>query len=105
AAIALRDARNEAIEKYKMTLRDIYRKLELPGKNPIKDLHKNLDNAVMETYGFDKDKDILQQLLDLNFDVAGREEKGEKVQPPGLPDWIENKKQFVTDDCVRFLTD
>lgn len=36
-----------------MSLRDLYRLIEQPGKNPIKDLHTTLDKAVVEAYGFD----------------------------------------------------
>ncbi len=85
-----------------MSLRDLYRLLEQPGKNPIKDLHTELDKAVMEAYGFIDKKDILAQLLALNLSVAEKEKKGEKVQAPGLPEWVKNKEQYVTDDCVRF---
>ncbi len=27
--------------------------------------------------------------------------KGEKVQAPGLPEWVKNKEQYIFDDCVR----
>ncbi len=49
-----------------------------------------------------KKKDILQQLLDLNFDVTDKEAMGEKILAPGLPEFIEDKSEFITDDCVRF---
>ena len=56
-----------------MSLRDLYRLLERPGKNPIKDLHAALDKAVMEAYGFKEQEDILAQLLALNLTVAEKE--------------------------------
>ena len=102
AAKALRDKRNEVMDKYKYSLRDLYRLVEQHGTNPVKDLHNKLDDAVMDAYGFSKKKDLLQQLLNLNFAVAAKEEKGEQVQAAGLPDWIENKGDFISDDCVRF---
>lgn len=85
-----------------MSLRDLYRLLERPGKNPIKDLHAALDKAVMEAYGFKEQEDILAQLLALNLTVAEKENRKEQVQPPGLPDWVKNKGEYVSDDCVRF---
>lgn len=102
ASKKLRDKRNEVMEKYNYSLRDLYRLIEQHGKNPIKDLHNELDEAVRVAYGFAKKKDVLQQLLDLNLKVADHESKGEKIQAPGLPDWIEDKTEFITSDCVRF---
>lgn len=100
--MALGYADGAALKQYNMSLRDLYRLLEQPGKNPIKDLHTILDKAVMEAYGFDDKKDILSQLLALNLLVAGKENKNEKVQPPGLPDWVKNKNDFISNDCVKF---
>jgi hypothetical protein len=102
AAKALRDERNIIMQKNKKSLRDLYRLVEKPGKNPVRDLHLALDQAVMEAYGFNKNENILSQLLELNMLVAEKEEKKEIVQAPGLPDWVKNKEEFVSDDCVRF---
>ncbi|RPG28018.1 MAG: class I SAM-dependent DNA methyltransferase [Muricauda sp. TMED12] len=97
----LRNKRNEVINRYNYTLRDIYRILEEPGTNPLKDAHQKLDDAVLTAYGFSKRKDLLTQLLELNFEVATKIEKGEEVQSPGLPKYVKNKKEFVSEDCVK----
>jgi hypothetical protein len=102
-AKTLRDERNAIMEKNKSSLRDVYRILEKPGKNKLKDLHNDLDSAVIEAYGFDAKIDTLQQLLELNEKVAQAESKGELVQAPGLPDWISDKQKYISDDCVKFL--
>ncbi len=102
AAKALRDARNKAMKDHVMSLRDLYRLLEQPGKNHIRDLHTTLDKAVMEAYDFNEDEDLLTQLLALNLQVAQNEKDGKPVQPPGLPGFITNKDEYVSDDCVRF---
>jgi len=102
ASKALRDGRNKAMKDHVMSLRDLYRLLEQPGKNPIKDLQANLDKAVMEAYGFNEDADLLAQLLALNLQVAQNEKEGKPVQPPGLPEFVKNKEDYVSDDCVRF---
>lgn len=94
--------RTKTLKDHNMTLRDLYRLLEQPGKNPIKELHAALDKAVMEAYGFDSTKDVLSQLLELNLLVAAKEEKQEPVQAPGWPEGIKGKEKFITDDCVRF---
>jgi len=100
---ALRDERNTILEKNNSTLREIYRILEKPGKNKLKDLHTDLDNAVIEAYGFDGKKDILQQLLELNEKISQLEIEGKVVLSPGLPDWIVDKQKYISDDCVKFL--
>ena len=92
-----------------MSLRDLYRTMEQPGKNPLKDLHAALDAAVMEAYGFDADKDLLTQLLELNLAVAAKEANGDgitnpdqQVQSPGLPAIIKDRAKYISEDCVRF---
>ena len=102
ASKALRDYRNTTMQEYKMSLRDLYRTMEQPGKNPLKDLHAALDAAVMEAYGFDADKDLLTQLLELNLAVAAKEANGEAVQSPGLPSIIKDSGKYISEDCVRF---
>ena len=66
-------------------LRALYRTLELPGKNPLKDAHAALDAAVLTAYGFDAKQDLLAQLLDLNRYVSSREKARECVTAPGVP--------------------
>ena len=70
-----------------MSLQNLYRQLEIPGANPIKDLHAALDRAVKEVYHFNNTKDILSQLLALNLAVADKESKKQKVQQQGLPEF------------------
>ena len=56
-----------------LSLREMYRLMEqLPGKYELRDLHEVLDGAVLAAYGFDPDRDILEQLLALNFEVAAK---------------------------------
>ncbi|MEM8940169.1 MAG: DNA methyltransferase [Bacteroidota bacterium] len=98
----LHHERTKALKEYNLTLRELYRTLEQPGKNPIKDLHTKLDKAVMEAYGFDPSVDILTQLLELNLKVAEREKNDEPVQAPGLPNFYPNPNELITDDCVKF---
>ncbi len=97
--------RNKMIEQHRLTLRELYTSLETRGKNPLKDLQAALDEAVMKAYGFSPEKDILEQLLQLNLEVANLEAKEKEVTPPGLPSCIKNKEQFVTEDCVRLRTE
>jgi hypothetical protein len=97
----VRQIRDEALKKIKGGLRAVYRTLELPGKNPLKDAHVALDEAVLAAYGFSPKKDLLQQLLDLNLEVAARIDRGEPVTAPGIPPDFSNPKSLITDDCIR----
>ncbi len=96
----VRSARDESLMKTEGGLRAVYRLLELPGKNPLKDAQKALDEAVMAAYGFSIKKDILTQLLALNLVVAERERSGEPVTPPGIPPGYPNAKSLVSNDCI-----
>jgi hypothetical protein len=102
ASKELRDARNKALKDHVLSLRDLYRLLEQPGKNHIRDLHTALNEAVMEAYNFNEQEDLLAQLLALNLSVAQNEKEGKSVQPPGLPEFVKNKEEYVSDDCVKF---
>jgi hypothetical protein len=101
AARELRRVRAEALPKLKGGLRALYRTLELPGANPLKDAHAALDTAVLTAYGFSAKKDLLAQLLALNQQVAAKIEKGEPVMPPGVPKNYPDAKKLVTGDCIR----
>jgi hypothetical protein len=82
-------------------LRALYRTLELPGANPLKDAHAALDRAVLDAYGFSPKQDILAALLELNQSVAGRIEAGQPVTPPGVPADFPDPASLVTEDCIR----
>ncbi len=97
----VRRVRDEALTKVTGGLRAVYRTLELPGKNPLKDAHAALDAAVLAAYGFSAKKDLLAQLLELNFAVAERLEAGDPVTAPGVPPEFANPKSLVTADCIR----
>lgn len=102
AAKALRDERNRIMKEHKMSLRDLYRLLEKQGKNPVRDLQDALDRAVSKAYGFDEKGDFLEQLLNMNFTIAEREQNGKPVQAPSLPEWFKNKEKLISGDCVKF---
>jgi hypothetical protein len=94
----VRRVRTEALAEMKGGLRALYRTLELPGANPLKDAHAALDAAVLAAYGFSAKKDLLAQLLELNQSVAQRLEKGDPVTPPGIPPRPET---LISADCIR----
>ena len=101
AARELRRVRAEALPKMKGGLRALYRTLELPGANPLKDAHTALDTAVLEAYAFRPKKDLLAQLLTLNQNVAAAIEKAKPVVSPGVPKIYPDATKLVTEDCIR----
>ncbi len=98
----VRRVRDDALTKIKGGLRAVYRTLELPGKNPLRDAHAALDAAVLEAYDFAVEEDLLAQLLELNSAVAGRIEAGEAAVAPGVPPDYPTPADLITDDCIRF---
>ncbi len=84
-----------------LTLREMYALLDKPSKNPLRDLHTALDKAVREAYGFDKEGDMLAQLLALNGEVFAKIEAGEAVTPPGLPENYPDKTELVSAGCIQ----
>lgn len=97
----VRRVRDDALTKVKGGLRAVYRTLELPGKNPLKDAHAALDAAALAAYGFSPKNDLLAQLLDLNLVVAAAIDARQRVTAPGIPPGYPNPKSLVTADCIR----
>ncbi len=101
AAVALRQLRRDTMAKLNWSLRDLYRSLEQPGSNPLRDAHAALDAAVRVAYGMAKNEDILTHLLALNHACAEKERTGEKITPPGLPLPPEDHPAYITPDCIQ----
>jgi SAM-dependent methyltransferase len=97
----VRLVRADALKKMEGGLRAVYRLLELPGKNALKDAQEALDATVLAAYRFSPKKDLLAQLLALNLEVARREENGEPVTSPGIPTGYPDPARLVTEDCIR----
>ncbi len=96
----VRRVRAKALSKIEGGLRAVYRNLEILGGNPLKDAHATLDAAVLDSYSFSQDGDLLTQLLDLNLDVARRIERGDPVTAPGVPEEYPNRRDLVSEDCI-----
>ncbi|MFH9547721.1 DNA methyltransferase [Streptomyces sp. NPDC017435] len=63
------ETREEYIERG-VSLAKQYDSLQVPGKNRLRELHAQLDEAVLAAYGFNTDDDLVAQLLALNVDMA-----------------------------------
>ena len=101
AASELRRLRRMLMQKHNLSLRDLYRSMEDPGRHPLKDLQANLDDCVRVAYGMHGKGNPLEFLLQLNSDVAAAESEGKRVLGPGLPSSINQRHLFTTDDCLR----
>lgn len=100
AAVTLRTLRRSLMQNLGASLRELYRSLELPGQNKLRDAHLALDKAVRVAYGMKQDEDILGFLLKLNQKLAAKEAKGEKIGGPGLPPTAKAQSVYMSDDCV-----
>jgi len=65
------------------TLERQYSSLRDPGRNPLRVLQDELDQAVAVAYGFSDDDDVLAQLLALNQSIAEEERGGVTPRSPG----------------------
>jgi hypothetical protein len=101
AAVSLRALRREIMAANGWSLRDLYRTLETPGTNRLRDAQAALDSAVRAAYGMNESEDPLGFLLRLNLELAALESKSGAITAPGLPGPISSAKDFVTDDCVE----
>ena len=100
AGCEIRRIRAEALLSLHGGLRALYRTLDLPGRNPLRDAHATLDAAVLAAYGFSAKGDLLQQLLDLNRAVAEKVGAGETATAPGLPPSYPDPTRLITPDCL-----
>ena len=103
-AEAARALRREIMAANGWSLRELYRSLELPGENRLRDAHAALDAAVRAAYGMSAGEDILAFLLKLNLALADKEKNGEAITAPGLPGFVEAPAEFVSADCVAVGT-
>jgi N-6 DNA Methylase len=101
ASRELLEFRVEAAKKVPGGLRALYKTLDLPGKNQIRDLHQLLDAAVMSAYGFSSSAVVTQQLFNLNHSVRDRIAAGEKVHGPGVPPSFPDPKALLSSFSIR----
>jgi hypothetical protein len=79
-----------------LSLADQYNTLLQPGKNDLRTAHETLDHAVAAAYGLEVSVE-LEDLLQLNHEIAERESLGLPVRGPGPTDLTGVKK---SDYCV-----
>ena len=89
-----------------MSLRELYRTLELPGANRLRDAHEALDRAGGEAYAWGlppalRSLEPLPLLLALNQRCAAAERQGLPIAGPGLPAFYNGDERFQSDDCLK----
>lgn len=93
----------EVMSEHGWSLRELYRTLDDPGDNPLREMHALLDKAVRAAYGFAAKADPLAALLELNLACAAREKAGDPITPPGLPPHDPEGFGFITSDCINVV--
>ena len=81
-----------------MSLRKLYRTLEIPGAHPLKEAHAKLDQAVRGAYRMKKNELAIEFLFALNQELAEREDAMQAVIGPGVPPCVKNPSEFITTD-------
>ena len=97
----LREFRRSHLDARNLSLRDLYRTLELPGRNSLRDAHEKLDAAVRDAYGMKKRDDPLTFLFALNQELAKKEKEGQTVVGPGVPLIGIDPAELISDDALR----
>ncbi len=100
ASRALRLGRNALKVEFNMSFRELYRSAEMPGAHPLKQLQANLDNAVASAYGLVHAESPLPELLSLNLKLSEDEANGIPILGPGLPEFVNDRRAFITDDMI-----
>ena len=100
AALEYRLVRKGLTEKYQLTLRELHRQLEVPGENSLKKVQEKLDIAVRGAFKIGKNVDFLEFMLSENSKAFDMEKKGDAIEIAGLPSFIEDRKKYISDDCI-----
>jgi hypothetical protein len=105
AAVAVRQCRDDQMAAHGWNLRKLYTVFELPGENPLKDAHIELDKAVLDAYGMKDEAEVLQTLFELNATLFAREQSKEIVIGPGLAalgaEYGDDMQSYTTNDRIE----
>jgi hypothetical protein len=67
------------MEKKQWGITQLYNKFFHEPASKLYQLHQQLAALVMQVYGFKPEDNILEKLLELNLELADKEQRGEKV--------------------------
>lgn len=85
AMTELNDYRNTWMTEKQSGITDLYNRYYDEPASKLSQLHRILDAQVLKAYGWSADEDLLSNLLDLNLELAEREEEGLPVVGPWDP--------------------
>lgn len=88
------------MDKNKSSLRKIYQNLEQTKNTKLHQAQKNLDRKVRSVYGIKNNDNPLKFIFELNLEVANREAKNQSVIAPGIPQFVTNYGQLISDSCI-----
>ena len=100
ASQKLRLERRRIIQSTHSSLRELYKTLELPGRDALKDLSSALNSAVRNAYGISDGDSPLEFLLELNKELHERESENKRICGPGLPKNFKDAESLVSKDCI-----
>ncbi len=84
-AIDLHEYRSDIMEKRQWGITKLYNEFFHEPASQLYKLHAKLDNLAMQAYGFAEVDNILEKLLQLNQELAEKEQHGEAVVGPWDP--------------------
>ena len=78
--------RTQQMEKKQWGITQLYNEYFHEPASKLYQIYQRLDDLVMKAYNFKSDDDILSKLLELNLQLADKENRGEKVIGAETPD-------------------
>ena len=84
-AIDLHNYRSQMMEKHQYGITKLYNQFFHEPTSQLAKLHQKLDQLTLQAYGFSKTDDLLEQLLNLNLQLAAQEQTGAAIVGPWNP--------------------
>ena len=78
----LNEYRNTWMIEKQSGITDLYNRYYEEPASKLSKMHRALDNLVLKAYGWTGDEDLLSNLLDLNLELAEREDEGLAIVGP-----------------------
>ena len=100
AAVELIKVRRQLMDKNQSSLREIYQHLEQTKNTKLHQAQENLDSKVCSVYGIQNNEEPLKFLFELNLEVANREANNQSVIAPGIPPFITNYGQLISNGYI-----
>jgi hypothetical protein len=86
AAQELHQYRSDQMEKKHWGITALYNKFFNEPASQLYKLHAKLDALVMQAYGFKAKDELLEKLLELNLELAQKEQQGDTIIGPWAPE-------------------